>query len=216
MIYFIVYGFVSAALSGVDFFEAGFGNVVYQIISALIYAGFTVLGLYWAMYLVNMRERAFTRGIAIGLGYGFMYTAWSYAFTYGIPLYYGILMRFGIGDVSDDVKQRVTALDVENMYLFIIDTILYSIIITGVTLIMSHYYVTKENRGMTMFIPLCVQFFISFLNSLLPFLLPDILSSVIYHMVMVGAAVYALYTLLGFLKTGRLAIIPKGFPPSRR
>ena len=208
MLYFVVYGFVGGALSQVEFFGSGFGKVVFQFITALLYALFTMLGLYWAIYLANMRIRGFDRGITIGLGYGIAYTVWGYIFTYGIPLYYGICMKYGIREVDEDVKQKVQGLAVENMYLFILDMVLYILIVTGITLLMSHYYVTKENRGMTALIPLCVQFVISFLNTLLPYLLPDVVSSVLYHVAMTAAAVYAMWMLSHYLNTGRLAIIP--------
>ena len=204
-IYAMAYNWLSAWMIQEPWFLSGIGDVVRQILVSLLYAVFVAGGLYWAVFLANMRESDTRRGTTVGLGFGICYTVWNYCLVYGAPLIYGFQMKFGIFDESEEIKQKVLGLPVENMYLFALDTVLFSLILIGTTLVMGYYH--QHGKKGRMFIVVFVsQFFIKFFNTLFPTLLPDMVSTVLYHCLMSALAIYSMWILLTYLKTGRVLL----------
>ena len=71
------------------------------------------------------------------------------------------------------MQDKVLSLSVENMYLFILDTVIFSLIVMATTLLMSNHQ--QNGRPLYMFlIPFVSQFLIKFLDTLLPTLMPEI------------------------------------------
>lgn len=204
-IYAMAYNWLSAWMIQEDWFLTGFGDIVRQILVSLMYAVFVAGGLYWAVFLANMRESDVRRGTTVGLGFGVCYTVWNYVLVYGAPIIYGFQMKFGGFSESDEIKQKVLGLQVENMYLFALDTVLFTLILIGTTLVMGYYH-QHGNKGRMFLVVFVSQFVIKFFNTLFPTLLPDMVSTVIYHALMSVAAVYSMWILLTYLKTGKVMI----------
>ena len=204
-IYAMAYNWLSAWMIQEDWFLTGFGDIVRQVIVSLMYAVFVAGGLYWAVFLANMRESDVRRGTTVGLGFGVCYTVWNYVLVYGAPIIYGFQMKFGGFSESDEIKQKVLGLQVENMYLFALDTVLFTLILIGTTLVMGYYH-QHGNKGRMFLVVFVSQFVIKFFNTLFPTLLPDMVSTVIYHALMSVAAVYSMWILLTYLKTGKVMI----------
>ncbi|MBO4396788.1 MAG: hypothetical protein J5819_10650 [Eubacterium sp.] len=202
-IYVMAYGWVGAMMMQNTWFDSGFGIVVKQMIIALVYALLTTGGLCWAVYLSNMREPLVERGPAVGIGFGLSYAVWNYVLVYGAPLIIGFRMRFGGYEGTQEMQDKVLSLSVENMYLFILDTVIFSLIVMATTLLMSNHQ--QNGRPLYMFlIPFVSQFMIKFLDTLLPTLMPEIVSSVIYHVLMGTAALWSLWVVLNYLKTRKI------------
>ena len=206
-IYVMAYGWVGAMMMSNTWFETAFGSVVGQMLIALVYALLTAGGLYWAIYLSNMHEINEKRGTAVGLGFGMAYTVWNYVLIYGTPLIVSFQMRFGTFAGDSETEQKVIGLSVENMYLFIIDTVIFILIMVGTTLVMSHYFISGK-KLMMFAVPLTSQFLIKFLNGFLPTIMPDVASAVIYNVAMGVVAVYCLWMLFGYLKSSKVYIKP--------
>ncbi len=215
-IYAMAYNWLSAWMIQEDWFLTGFGDIVRQILVSLMYAVFVAGGLYWAVFLANMRESDVRRGTTVGLGFGVCYTVWNYVLVYGAPIIYGFQMKFGGFSESDEIKQKVLGLQVENMYLFALDTVLFTLILIGTTLVMGYYH-QHGNKGRMFLVVFVSQFVIKFFNTLFPTLLPDMVSTVIYHALMSVAAVYSMWILLTYLKTGKVMISKdKDIPLSKK
>ncbi len=215
-IYAMAYNWLSAWMIQEDWFLTGFGDIVRQVIVSLMYAVFVAGGLYWAVFLANMRESDVRRGTTVGLGFGVCYTVWNYVLVYGAPIIYGFQMKFGGFSESEEIKQKVLGLQVENMYLFALDTVLFTLILIGTTLVMGYYH-QHGNKGRMFLIVFVSQFVIKFFNTLFPTLLPDMVSTVIYHALMSVAAVYSMWILLTYLKTGKVMIAKdKEIPLSKK
>lgn len=215
-IYAMAYNWLSAWMIQEDWFLTGFGDIVRQVIVSLMYAVFVAGGLYWAVFLANMRESDVRRGTTVGLGFGVCYTAWNYVLVYGAPIIYGFQMKFGGFSESEEIKQKVLGLQVENMYLFALDTVLFTLILIGTTLVMGYYH-QHGNKGRMFLIVFVSQFVIKFFNTLFPTLLPDMVSTVLYHALMSVAAVYSMWILLTYLKTGKVMIAKdKEIPLSKK
>ncbi len=215
-IYAMAYNWLSAWMIQEDWFLTGFGDIVRQVIVSLMYAVFVAGGLYWAVFLANMRESDVRRGTTVGLGFGVCYTVWNYILVYGAPIIYGFQMKFGGFSESEEIKQKVLGLQVENMYLFALDTVLFTLILIGTTLVMGYYH-QHGNKGRMFLIVFVSQFVIKFFNTLFPTLLPDMVSTVLYHALMSVAAVYSMWILLTYLKTGKVMIAKdKEIPLSKK
>ena len=215
-IYAMAYNWLSAWMIQEDWFLTGFGDIVRQVIVSLMYAVFVAGGLYWAVFLANMRESDVRRGTTVGLGFGVCYTVWNYVLVYGAPIIYGFQMKFGGFSESEEIKQKVLGLQVENMYLFALDTVLFTLILIGTTLVMGYYH-QHGNKGRMFLIVFVSQFVIKFFNTLFPTLLPDMVSTVLYHALMSVAAVYSMWILLTYLKTGKVMIAKdKEIPLSKK
>ena len=206
-IYVMVYGWVGAMIMQSSWFETGIGDVVKQMIIAACYALLTAGGLYWAVYLANMRESRVERGISVGLGFGLAYSVWNYMLVYGAPLIIGFQLWFGSYAGSEETKQRVLGLSTGNMYLFLLECILFMLILTATTLVMGQYH--QQVSRLKMFgIAFISQFLIKFLNTLLPTILPDAVSMVVYHVLMISAALYSLWIIMSYLKTKQVNYLP--------
>ena len=202
-IYVMAYGWVGAMIMQNTWFDAGFGVIVKQMIIAVVYALLATGGLCWAVYLSNMREPLIERGPAVGIGFGLSYAVWNYVLVYGAPLIIGFRMRFGGYEADAETLNKVLSLPVENMYLFILDTVVFGLIVTATTLLMSHYQ--QNGRPLYMFlIPFVSQFMIKFLDTLLPTIMPDLVSSIIYHVLTGTAALWSLWMVLKYLKTRQI------------
>ncbi|MCR4605542.1 MAG: hypothetical protein K5639_06030 [Eubacterium sp.] len=209
MIYAFVNGWLGSVMAQCDWFKAGFGHIVYMMINAIVYALFVMMAAVWCIYLANMRVRDFDRGVPIGVGYGAAYVFWSYLLTYGAAFVYSIQMKAGSFSGSAELKEKLLALSVENMYLFIADMIIFLLIMTGTMVLVSHFF-TKGQRIKMILVPIISQYVIHFLDAFLPYMLKDndVLSSVILHIVTGTMAVYSLWLVYGYLKSGRLVILP--------
>ncbi len=206
-IYVMAYGWVGAMMMQYSWFDSDFGIIVKQMIIAIVYALLATGGLCWAVYLSNMREPLEERGAAVGIGFGLSYTVWNYVLVYGAPLIIGFRMRFGGYEGTQEVQDKILSLSVENMYLFILDTVILSLILMATTLLMSHYQL--NGRPLYMFlIPFVSQFMIKFLDTLLPTLMPDLVSSIIYHLLIGTAALWSLWMVLNYLKTRKINRLP--------
>ncbi len=207
ILYAFVHSWVVGFLGQYDFFKAGFGYILAMMINAIVYAFFVVLATSWCLYLANMRIREFDRGVPIGVGYAAAYIFWSYLFAYGIALFYGIQIKTGSFQGSDEIKEKIFSLSVENMYLYIADMIIFLLIMAGTLVLMSHFF-TKGEKGKMILVPLLSQYVINFLDSFLPYMLPEVASSIIYHLVTGTMAVYGLWLIYGYIKSGRLELLP--------
>ena len=206
-IYVMVYGWVGAMMMQNPWFEAGIGDIVKQMIIAACYALMAAAGLYWAVYLANMREARVERGITVGLGFGLAYSVWNYFLVYGAPLIIGFSMRFGTYEGPEETKQRVLGLPAGNMYLFLLECILFMLILTATTLVMGQYH--QQVRRLRMFgVVFLSQFLIKFFNSFLPTILPDAVSLVVYHILLGTAALYSFWIVMKYLKTGQVMYAP--------
>ena len=204
-IYVMVYGWIGAMIMQNPWFDMAIGQVVKGILFATAYSFLVAASLLWALYLSNMREINIKRGTTIGLGFGLAYSIWNYVLVYGAPLIIGFQMKFGIFSGDTETAQRVTGLAVENMYLLTLDHVIFIVILVGTTLIMAHFFQNGEKLKCFL-VPFVSQFVIYFFNILFPLLMPDVLSAVIYHMFTSAIAIYALWVLLGFLKTGTVKL----------
>ncbi|MBO6108476.1 MAG: hypothetical protein J6P16_03620 [Eubacterium sp.] len=206
-IYVMAYGWVGAVIMQYRFFDDGFGSVLKQLIIAVVYALLTALGLVWAVYLSNMRERRMERGIPVGVGFGMAYSVWNYVLVYGAPLVIGFQMKFGVFGGSEETREKVLGLSTRNMYLFTLDNIIFILILLGTTLLMSKVH-AEGRRGLMFMIPFISQFLIKFLNTWLPSVMPEVISVVLYHLLTGSAALWSLWIWLDFLKKKKVDLTP--------
>ena len=188
-----------------QFFREGAGLVLGQAISALIDALFVALALVWALYFCNLRDLELKRAPMIGLGFGCAYTIMNYAIRYAPYLIRAFKIRSGTFDGTELQVQEVQSLTVENMYLFILSCVMYTLVITGVTLVMGYFH-RGHFRGRMFFTGVVVSFVIGFLHVIFPELMPDVVSAVVYNVLLACLACYAMWMLTGFFKTGEVML----------
>ena len=200
-----VIALVVTPLGQSPFFHDGAGLVIGQAISALIDAAFVALALVWALYFCNLRDVELKRAPMIGLGFGCAYTIMNYAIRYAPYLVRAFKIRSGTFDGTELQVQEVQSLTVENMYLFILSCVMYTLVITGVTLMMGYFH-RGHFRGRMFLTGLLASFVIGFLHVLFPQLMPDVASAVIYNVLLAILACYSMWMVMGFFKTGELML----------
>ena len=200
-----IIAFAVTPMSQTPFFQEGFGLVCGQVISSLLDALFVALALVWALYFCNLRDIEMKRAPMVGLGFGCAYAIMNYIVRYAPYLVRAFKIRSGTFDGTEQEIQEVQSLTVENMYLFILSCVLYTLVIIGVTLLMGFFH-RNHCRGRMFFSGLLASFLIGFLNVLFPTIMPDMVSAILYNVLLAILACYAMWFVSGFMKTGKLMI----------
>ena len=200
-----VIAFAVTPLGQSDFFRSGIGLVCGQAISSLLDAAFVSLALVWALYFCNLRDLELKRAPMIGLGFGCAYAIMNYVVRYAPYLVRAFKIRSGTFEGTEQEIQEVQGLTVENMYLFILSCVLYTLVIIGVTLLMGFFH-RSHCRGRLFFAGLIPSFFIGFLNVLFPLLMPDMVSAVIYNVLLALLACYSIWFMTGYYRTGKVML----------
>ncbi len=200
-----IIAFAVSPLGQSEFFQSGVGLVCGQAISSLLDAAFVALALVWALYFCNLRDVELKRAPMIGLGFGCAYAIMNYIVRYAPYLVRAFKIRSGTFTGTEQELQEVQGLTVENMYLFILSCVLYTVVIVGVTLLMGFFH-RNHFRGRTFLAGLIPSFLIGFLNVLFPVLMSDMVSAVIYNVLLALFACYSMWFLTGYFKTGKLMI----------
>ena len=138
-IYALMRGMVANMMSQIPMFQEGAGQVVGITIISALFGLMMAAGLCWAMYLVNAREFRFEHGATVGLGFSFSYVVLTYALTFGPYLIDGFQIRFGTFSGTEETRQKVVSLMVENLYLAILDMVIVVLVFSAITVVMSHY-----------------------------------------------------------------------------
>ncbi len=200
-----VMAMVAAPMTQNEFFESGFGLVLGQALTTLVDAAFVALALIWALYFCNLRDQMLERAPFIGLGFGFAYSVMNYVIRFAPYLIRSIQIKTGSYAGTEADIEAINSISIDNMFLFVLACILYTFFIIGVTLLMGFFH-QNHSRGRMFMAGLVCSFIVGFFNVLLPTLLPDTVSVVVYNALLAGAAVYAFWTVVQYLKSGKYMI----------
>ena len=193
---------VAAPMTQSAFFESGFGLILGQAVTTMVDAAFVALAIIWALYFCNLRDLMVERAPFIGLGFGCAYCIMNYIIRYAPYLIRAIQIKSGSFKGTEEEVAAVTSLEVNNMLLFILSCALYTLVITGIVLLMGFFH-SHHLRGRMFLAGFLTSFVIGFFNVLFPQLMPDMVSVIIYNSLLAGVAVYAFWTVAQYYKSGK-------------
>lgn len=179
----------------------GAGAILIAIVESLLSAIFVSLGMYWALYLTNTKQRSIYRSATIGIGFGIGYAL----LTYGFQLYYAIKINSGTFTGVESAKAAILATSTASLYVAAYRNIVMLLVFLGVALFMGKYYLAGK-RLFAWVTPIIVYAFIRFVDVILNTYLPDAVAEIIVLVMLTALAAGSVWVLIGFLRTGVIAV----------
>lgn len=197
-------------ITNISWIENTIGNM--YVLSACLYgiicSAFVALGLIWGIYLTNQKQHSLYRTTVVGIGFGLGSVVWNLVLVYGMSFYYSLQINSGTFAGAEEMKNSILLTSPAAMYLDSFKCVLLLLIYMGMALLAGDFYL-KKNKIAAWGTPVLIQFFISITNTLMKQYMPDAASKVGIYMILIILALYSVYMVLKWLKTGEVVLLPQ-------